>query len=84
METTWESVEGDGWGDGAGVTMRMYSADDEDEYGYMRGNWGEMKIKGGEEGGGAGEGRGQVRRVCRTYDTIEGLKEDTVRPYTRQ
>ena len=60
-------MEGDGWGDGAGVTRRMFRADDEEEYGYMRGRWGEMQIGEGRDGEGAGEGREEVRRVCRTY-----------------
>ena len=39
METVWESIEGDGWGGGTDTTRRMFRADDETEYGYMRGRW---------------------------------------------
>ena len=51
-------------GDGKGVTKRFYKAEDEGEYGYMRGEWLEfgMEVDTGEDGG---------RRVCRVYDTLE-------------
>ena len=49
MVTTWTCAEGDGWGDGAGMTRRMFETDNEGEYGYMRCKWEDIKVgRGGE------------------------------------
>ena len=45
MQTVWgyEGEEGDdAWGDGRGVTLRMYATEAAGENGYMRGAWGEV------------------------------------------
>jgi len=45
MQAVWgyEGEEGDdAWGDGRGVTLRMYATEAAHENGYMRGEWGEV------------------------------------------
>ena len=69
----WVSREADGWGDGKGVTRRAYKAENENEYGYMRGEW--VDVCGKEDPALDEEGK-RIRRICKMYDTIEAMKED--------
>ena len=76
MNVVWESTEGEGWSDGAGVTRRMFRTDEEDVYGYMRGRWAEIKTDGREGVAQAGTSRGRDDRICRVYDTVEEIRAD--------
>jgi hypothetical protein len=73
LSTVWVSREADGWGDGKGVTRRAYKAENENEYGYMRGEW--VDVCGKEDPALDEEGK-RIRRICKMYDTIEAMKED--------
>ena len=78
----WKSREGDGWEDGKGVTRREYKAEDENEYGYMRGE----RLDVGEDmvDPAPGEGEERIRQIYKMYDTIEAMKEDKAVLYTEQ
>ena len=54
----------------------MFRTEDEEEYGYMRGQWDNMQTQGACAGAGEEGGQDMVGRVCRTYDTLEEMKED--------
>ena len=55
------------------MTRRAYKAENENEYGYMRGEW--VDVCGKEDPALDEEGK-RIRRICKMYDTIEAMKED--------
>ena len=55
------------------MTRRAYKAEDENEYGYMRGEWRDVCDQSDLF---SDEEEGRIRRIYKMYDTIEDMRED--------
>ena len=64
------------------MTRRAYKAEDENEYGYMRGEW--LDVSEDMVDPAPGEGEERIRQIYKMYDTIEAMKEDKAVLYTEQ